>query len=103
MKRFEIRVAERAMTEIRKISRWWRRHRHAAPLLFDRELDTILDLLESQPEIGTFRRLAGVGDVHVVILRRSRYLVAYQIFPEEKQVWIVRVRHTSRRPVLRPR
>ena len=103
MERFEIRVAERAMMEIRRISRWWRKHRRASPLLFDRELDTILELMESQPEIGTRRRLAGVGDVHVVILRRSRYLVAYQILPEDKQVWIVRVRHASRRPVLRPR
>jgi len=100
---FEIRIAERAMAEIRRISRWWRRHRRAAPLLFDRELDAMINMLEVHPEIGTRRRLAGVGDVHVLLLRKSRYLVAYQIAPDEQQVWIVRVRYASRRPIMHPR
>jgi plasmid stabilization system protein ParE len=103
MRRFEIRIAERAMREIRRISRSWRRHRRAAPLLFDRELEAILELMESYPDIGTRRQLAGVGDVRVVVLRKSRYLVAYQVVPMDEQVWIVRVRHASRRPVLRRR
>lgn len=91
------------MAEIRRISRWWRRHRRAAPLLFDRELDAMIDMLEAHPEIGKRRRLVGVGEVHVLVLRKSRYLVAYQIVPDEQQVWIVRVRHASRRPIVRPR
>jgi plasmid stabilization system protein ParE len=103
MTRFEVRIAHRAMAEIRSISRWWRRHRKAAPLLFDRELDAILELLESHPDIGARRRLRGTGDVHVVVLRRSRYLVAYQLVAHEQQVWIVRLRHASRRPALTPR
>ena len=103
MARFEVRIAERAMTEIRTESKWWRKHRLASPLLFDRELDTVVELLEVQPEIGTLKRLRGVGDVNVVVLRRSRYLVAYRILLEEQQVWIVRVRHASRRPLMRPR
>ena len=103
MARFEVRIAERAMTEIRTQSKWWREHRLASPLLFDHELETVLELLEVQPEIGTVKRLRGVGDVFVLVLRRSRYLVAYQVLWEQQQVWIVRVRHASRRPVLRTR
>ena len=102
MARFEVRIASRAMAEIQKISRAWAKHRAASPKLFERELDAILDLLESQPEIGMLRRLRSVGEVRVVVLRRSRYLVAYQVRSAEQQVWIVLVRHASRRPVLRP-
>lgn len=100
---FEIRIAARALAEIEKISRWWMNHRPASPRLFDHELATILDLLEVQPEIGTAKRLPTVGDVRVVVLRRSRYLVMYQIVAAEQQVWIVRVRQGSRRPILRSR
>jgi len=46
MRHFEIRIADRAMRQIRSISRSWRRHRRAAPLLFDRELEAILELME---------------------------------------------------------
>ena len=99
MARFEVRIAARAMAEIQKISRWWVRHRRAAPRLFNRELDAIVDLLEAQPEIGTVRRLASVGEVRVVVLRRSRYLVAYQVYSADQQVWIVRVRYGGRRPL----
>jgi hypothetical protein len=42
--------------------------------------------------------LRSFGDVRVVVLRRTRYLVAYQIHEAKQQVWIVRVRHGSRRP-----
>lgn len=99
MPRFEIRIADRAMAEIRKVSRWWRKHRRAAPLLFDHELDAVLELLEAYPEIGVLRKLKSAGDVRVAVLRRSRYLVMYQVLRDEQQVWIVRVRHASRRPL----
>lgn len=86
MARFEVRIAARAMAEIQKITRSWVKRRTASPRLFERELDAILDLLETQPEIGTVKRLRSVGEVRVVVLRRSRYLVAYQIRSAEQQV-----------------
>lgn len=96
---YELRIAPRAMAEIQTISRWWRAHRPLAPRLFDRELDTILDLLEVQPEIGKEVTLRSLGEVHVVVLRRSRYLVIYRVLATEQQVWIVRVRQGNRRPL----
>jgi plasmid stabilization system protein ParE len=98
MAQFEIRIAPSAMAEIQRISRWWVRNRRASPRLFDHELATILDLLEIQPDIGKAVTLRSHGDVRVVVLRRSRYLVAYRIIAAEQQVWIVRVRHASRQP-----
>ena len=99
MGRFEIRVALGAMADIQKISRWWIKHRSASPLLFDRELDAILDLLEIHPEIGRRVQLKAYGEVHVIVLRRSRYIVVYRIVEQEQTVWIVRVRHGRRRPL----
>ncbi|HWO19028.1 MAG TPA: type II toxin-antitoxin system RelE/ParE family toxin [Kofleriaceae bacterium] len=99
MTRFEIRVALSAMTDIQKISRWWVKHRPASPRLFDRELDAMLGLLEVQPEIGRRVQLKAYGDVHVIMLRRSRYVVVYRIVEQEQAIWIVRVRHGRRRPL----
>ncbi|MBK9037204.1 MAG: type II toxin-antitoxin system RelE/ParE family toxin [Myxococcales bacterium] len=42
-----------------------------------------------------------MGDVRVAVLHRSRYLVAYRVHEAEREVWIVRVRHASRRPLAR--
>ena len=99
MARFEIRIAPSAMAAIQKISRWWVKNRRASPRLFDFELDTILALLEVQPDIGKTIKLGAHGEVRAVVLRRSRYLVAYRVLPAEQQVWIVLVRHGSRRPM----
>jgi plasmid stabilization system protein ParE len=101
MARFQVRVAQSAMADIQKISRWWIKHRSASPLLFDRELDIMLDLLEVQPAIGRRVRLKAYGEVHVIVLRRSKYMVVYRIFEQEQAVWIVRVRHGRRRPLQR--
>jgi plasmid stabilization system protein ParE len=101
MTRLEIRVAPSAMADIQKISRWWGKHRPASPRLFDRELDAMLDLLEVQPEIGRRVQLKAYGAVHVIVLRRSRYLVVYKIVEQAQEIWILRVRHGHRRPLRR--
>lgn len=98
MARFEVRIAPGVMAEIMKISRWWAKNRPFAPRLFDRELDVIIGLLESAPEIGRPSKRQGFRDTRLVVLRRSRYLVAYQIREADQQIWIVQVRHGSRRP-----
>lgn len=72
MAQFEVRIAAHTMAEIETISRWWVKHRPASPRLFDHELDSILDLLEAQPEIGMSKRIPTVGEVRVIVLRRSR-------------------------------
>jgi|JI6StandDraft_1071083.scaffolds.fasta_scaffold31305_3 plasmid stabilization system protein ParE len=101
MPRFELRIAPGAMAEIQAISRWWRANRLLAPRLFDRELDAMFEILEFQPNLGKLTRLRSLGDVRVAVLRRSRYLVAYRVHEQEQCVWIVRVRHGSRRPLAR--
>jgi plasmid stabilization system protein ParE len=101
MARFEIRVAPSAMADIQKISRWWVKNRSASPRLFDRELDAILDLLEVHPEIGRRVQLKAYGEVHMIVLRRSQYVVVYRIVEQDHAVWIVRVRHGRRRPLRR--
>lgn len=96
---FEIRIAASAMASIERASRWWRKNRREAPLLFDRELNAALDLLEVHPEIGNRATHPLHGDVRVVVLQRSRYRLTYQLHESTQQVWIVQARHTSRRPI----
>src|SRR5262245_30687855 len=95
--RFGVRIAHSAMADIEKISRWWHRHRPAAPRLFDRELDRALELLEAHPQSGARAPLKAYRDVRRVVLPRSGYLVIYRVLETEREVWIVRVRSARRR------
>lgn len=99
MARYEIRIAASAMTDIRAISKWWRKHRASAPRLFDRELGAVLALLESHPGIGAPKTLRAHGEVRTISLHRSQYVVMYRIAEAEQAVAIVRVRHGRRRPL----
>ena len=87
------------MADIEKISAWWSKHRTAAPRLFDRELDAMLDLLEHHPGVGRRITLRAHGEVRSIVLHRSQYVVMYRLLEAERVVWIVRVRHTRRRPL----
>ena len=96
---YSIRISGSASTTIDRASRWWHRHRRASAWLFDVELHKSFDLLEVQPEIGTRATHPLYGEVRIIRLRRTRYVITYQIQPQSQQVWILQVRHASKRPL----
>lgn len=64
---------------IRKIDRWWREHRRAAPDLFANELAEAFALLGDTPEIGHRYPRAGVPGLRRLLLRATRYHIYYAL------------------------
>lgn len=91
-------IAPEAMIEVTEIAAWWNKNRPAAPRLFQTELDRAVLKLVERPEIGPRVRVRGRPGLRVLTLRRTGYLVFYQLDAAEKHVIIVRVRRGHRRP-----
>jgi plasmid stabilization system protein ParE len=94
-------IAPEAVIEVTEIALWWNRNRPAAPRLFQTELDRAVLKLSERPEIGPKVRVRGRPGLHVLTLRRTGYLVFYQLNVVEKQAIVVRVRRGHRRPIHR--
>jgi hypothetical protein len=97
--RYRVQIAPEALDQIVRIVSWWRRNRRAAPELFSLELERILLLISERPELGRRARGRRIGDARVLLLPRSSYLVFYQVQAEAREVWVVHIRHSRRRPL----
>lgn len=96
-------IAPRVIAEAVMIATWWRRHRPAAPRLFQIELDEALLLLANHPDCGRRVRARGRSNLRVLTLLRTRYLVFYELIPQPLEVVVTRIRHGHRRPLAKHR
>lgn len=92
-------IAPEAVEEVVRIAAWWSRHRPQAPRLFLVELDAALSLLARHPESGPRVNRRDRPRLRAIVLRRSGYVVFYELFPETWRVVVTRVRHGRRRPI----
>jgi plasmid stabilization system protein ParE len=100
--RYAVTLAPEAVVEAIRIATWWRRNRRAAPRLFQLELDAALVHLADHPAIGRRADSHRIHNARVLLLRRSGYIVFYQVDTAAHAVLIVHIRHARRRPQ-RPR
>ena len=87
-------ITEQAQTQISVALAWWADNRPAAPGAIHEELDRVLGLLRTQPELGTVARRVTLPGVRRVTLSRIRYYLYYRVAGDAIQVlafW-----HTSR-------
>jgi plasmid stabilization system protein ParE len=61
-----LRLTPRALAEAKRIKTWWRRHRLAAPDLFEQEFEAALDRIAQVPGSG---KLYEEGDLEVLVRR----------------------------------
>lgn len=99
MARYRVGVTPRALADIEKISKWWREHRPSAPRMFQNELDRALIHIASHPELGQSVQLRAYPGGRTHLLRRSGYVVIYNVDADAGVVAIARVRDTHRRPL----
>lgn len=92
-------LAAEAAAEVAAIVTWWRKNRPAAPSLFQDELKQALLNIAAHPGIGARAKMRGDPDVRAVVLRKSRYVVFYDVDEEAAEINVVRVRHSRRRPL----
>lgn len=93
--------APEAAAEVTAIAAWWHKNRPAAPGLFQQELKQALLNVAAYPEIGVRAKMPADPDVRAVLLRRSSYLVFYDVDHDAMEIQVVRVRHGKRRPLKR--
>ncbi|MCX5724773.1 MAG: type II toxin-antitoxin system RelE/ParE family toxin [Nitrospirae bacterium] len=93
---FSVRIVSSAARAIVEAAEWWVANRTKAPDAFAVELERALQLLASQPSIGSQARnvrLAGVRRIH---LPRVHYHLYYRVISELKTVEILALWHTKR-------
>lgn len=93
---FSVRIVSSAARAIVEAAEWWVANRTKAPDAFAVELERTLQLLASQPSIGSQARnvrLAGVRRIH---LPRVHYHLYYRVTSEPKIVEILALWHTKR-------
>jgi plasmid stabilization system protein ParE len=94
-------VLPRALADIERIAKWWRKNRRAAPRLFQDELDLAFINIAAHPEIGHKAGLRAYPGARTYLLRRSEYVVIYNVDDDAGVVAIARVRYAGRRPLAR--
>lgn len=91
-----VRIVGSAGWAILDAAEWWVANRPKAPDIFAVELERALQILASQPLIGSRARnvkLAGVRRLH---LPRVHYHLYYRVTPQPEVVEILALWHTSR-------
>lgn len=101
MPAFRVGVLPRALADIERIVKWWRKNRLAAPRLFQDELDLAFINIAAQPEIGHKAGLRAYPGARTYLLRRSEYVIIYNVDDECGVVAVARVRYACRRPLAR--
>jgi len=89
-----VRFSPRAWREIERGAAWWRRNRDKAPDAFDADTNAAIDLIRSEPHIGTPIRARRVG-VRAVWIERIGYYMYYVEISDEV-VEILALWHASR-------
>jgi plasmid stabilization system protein ParE len=92
--------APEAVAEVTAIVAWWHKNRLAAPGLFQQELKQTLNIA-AFPEIGVRAKMPDDPDVHAIVLRRTGYVVFYDVDHAASEIQVVRVRHGKRSPLKR--
>ena len=92
-------LAEEAAAEVSAIVVWWHKNRPAVPSLFHDELKQALLNIAAHPGIGARAKMRADPDVRAVVLRKSRYVVFYDVDVGAAEINVVRVRHGRRRPL----
>lgn len=85
---YRVGFTPRAFADVQKIARWWRANRASAPRMFQTELDRALVLIAAHPEIGASVRLRAYPSARTYLLRKSSYVVIYNVDDDQGVVAI---------------
>jgi plasmid stabilization system protein ParE len=91
-----VEIAPRAEAQIRRVAKWWRENRGAAPLLFALELADVLEALERTPSVGIFYAHRRGVPIRRVLLLKTGYHVYFSFDAEAGIVSVRAVWHGRR-------
>ncbi|HXI14555.1 MAG TPA: type II toxin-antitoxin system RelE/ParE family toxin [Thermoanaerobaculia bacterium] len=85
-----------AALQIRKESRWWRRHRTKAPNLFREELLWAFELISTHPEVGAVAEDSDLQSVRRVLLAGTHHYLYYRLDEARQIIEVLALWGTSR-------
>ena len=88
--------SRRALAQLDEIFAYIAKDNAAAAAAVVNRIDALIALLGKYPTMG---RATDKEGVRVMGVRRYPYLIFYKILPDGDEIRILRVRHTSRRPL----
>jgi plasmid stabilization system protein ParE len=91
-------MSARARAAVRRIDEWWQEERPEAPASFVDELEEILELLRSAPEMGKLHGSLKNRPLYRVLLEKTRYHVYYVILDHHVEVVTVWGASRGRQP-----
>lgn len=78
-----VRFTPRALSEAKRIKRWWQKNRPAAPNLFDEEMAATVGQLRTMPAIGAFYPASFEATVRRVLLPKTQNHVYYAVHDDQ--------------------
>jgi len=93
---YQVAFSRAAVEQASAIDDWWRVNRAAAPDLFWRELESVVELLRRSPLIGPIYVASPIPGVRRMLIGRSRYHVYWEVDSASKTVTITAVWHAGR-------
>lgn len=91
-----VRIVRSAARAIQEAAEWWVVNRPKAADGFTVELERAIQLLSSQPTIGTRARNARLTGVRRIHLTRIHYYLYYRVIAEPMVVEVLALWHTRR-------
>lgn len=86
-----IEVGHLARRQVRKLNRWWRKNRSAAPTAVQEELTRAFRLILNQPRIGPPALDVELPDVRRIHLSRIAHSIYYRVLESEGIVEVLAV------------
>ncbi len=87
----KIRFTDEGKARVRYVRAWWRLNRDKAPDLFEQELERVLVLLATSPEMGERYKKVGGLQWYRVLLEKTRQHAYYWIDREHDVIEIASV------------
>jgi plasmid stabilization system protein ParE len=95
VKRYAVKLRDRAVRQYAIAGAWWRTYRLAAPNALRDEIRAACSLLSMNPEAGRIDGDQG-GEVRRLLLPATRYLLYYRVDHQAREVQILTLWHASR-------
>jgi plasmid stabilization system protein ParE len=88
---FRIEVGHLARQQVRKLNRWWRKNRTAAPTAVQDELARVFRLILNQPQIGSPALDVELPDVRRIHMSRIAHYLYYRVLESDGIIEVLSV------------
>jgi hypothetical protein len=95
--RLPVVFTSRANRHVEQASTWWVRNRTKAPLALEEDFDDALELISTQPNLGSIAKDVDLAGVRRLFLNRVGYFLYYRVIGEPPAtIQIVALWHARR-------